>query len=418
MVLKPGREEAAQAIFDKWELDFAVIGTVTDSGRLILTMGGRAWADLPVRPLVDQAPSYARPYVSRPPPAPLPAGTAPLPESIGTVLLRLISSPDLASRRWIWDQYDSTVMADTMHGPGAADAAIVRVHGTGKALAMTTDCTPRYCLADPRQGGMQAVAEAWRNLTAVGAKPLALTDNMNFGNPEKPLIMGQFVGCIDGMAAACRALDFPVISGNVSLYNETNGQAILPTPTIGGVGLLTDAARHATPAFKAEGETILLLGDPGSGHLGCSLYLREIHGREEGPPPTVDLMAERRTGDCIRQLIEGRAISACHDVSDGGLLVTVAEMAMASGLGASLEVPSGVVDQAGWLFGEDQGRYVVTTGDPDAVRAAAAAANVPTQWIGRVGGDSLTGLDTEAIPVASLKSAHDSWLPTLMAGSV
>ena len=417
MVLKPGREAEARAIFEKWELDFAVVGEVTTSGRLILSMHGRIWADLPVRPLVDQAPSYDRPRVPTPPRPPLPAGTAPLPSSVGDVLVRLMGCPDLASKRWIWDQYDSTVMADTMYGPGAADAAVVRVHGTGKALAITTDCTPRYCLADPVLGGRQAVAEAWRNLTAAGAQPLAVTDNMNFGNPEKPPIMGQFAGCIEGMAAACRALDFPVVSGNVSLYNETSGEAILPTPTIGGVGLLVDARRHATLSFKAAGDTILLLGSAGAGHLGCSLYLREIHGREEGPPPPVDLDAERRTGDLVRGLIRDGAVSACHDVADGGLLVALAEMAMAGMLGAALTMPADI-DPACWLFGEDQGRYLVTTADPGPVLAAAEAAAVPAGIIGTVGGDALTGLGDEAICLAMLSKANDSWLPALMAGTL
>ncbi|NBC34593.1 MAG: phosphoribosylformylglycinamidine synthase subunit PurL [Alphaproteobacteria bacterium] len=421
MVLKPGREDAARAIFEKWELDFAVIGAVNDSGRLVLRRQGKVWADMPVRPLVDQAPVYDRPTAPTPPrPAPAAESLPPL-TLIGPALRQLIACPDLASRRWIWEQYDSTVMADTMRGPGAADAAIVRVHGTGKALALTTDCTPRYCFADPVAGGRQAVAEAWRNLSAVGATPLAITDNMNFGNPEKPLIMGQFAGCIAGMAEACRALDFPVVSGNVSLYNETSGEAILPTPTIGGVGLLADAGRHATLAFKAAGEAIVLLGRAGpdekSGHLGCSLYLREILGREDGPPPPVDLAAERRAGELVRTLIQGGTVSACHDVSDGGVLVALAEMAMAGGLGADLTLPDGI-DPAGWLFGEDQGRYLVTAALSRPVLAAAEAAGVPALVLGTVGGSALTGLGSEAICVASLRDANESWLPALMAGTL
>lgn len=414
MVLKPGREEQARAIFEKWELEFAVIGAVTDTGRLILKKDGAVQADIPVAPLVGNAPEYERPWEPTPPRAPLPAGTAPLPDAPEQVLLQLMGCPDLASKRWIWEQYDATVMGDTLAASGG-DAALVRVHGTGKALAITTDCTPRYCLADPVAGGAQAVAEAWRNLTATGALPLAITDNMNFGNPEKPRIMGQFAGCIQGMADACRALDFPVVSGNVSLYNETEGQAILPTPAIGGVGLLKDATKAVTLALPAADLTLVLLGET-RGHLGCSLYLREIHGREDGPPPPVDLAAERRTGDLVRGLIEAGAVVACHDLSDGGLYVAVAEMALAGGIGVDLDgLPDAASDDpAGWLFGEDQGRYLVATGDPATVLARAEAAGVPALVIGRSGGLSLTVQGRNAISLADLKAAHEDWLPGYM----
>src|SRR5258708_37200483 len=251
----------------------------------------------------------------------------------------LLASPDLASKLWIWEQYDHLVMGDTVQRPGG-DAAVVRVRDTRKALALTTDCTPRYCVADPVAGGAAAVAESWRNLTAVGALPIAITDNMNFGNPERPEIMGQFVGCIEGMRAACLALDYPVVYGNVSLYNETNGTGILPTPAIGGVGLLADAATSIGLAFRQDSQTIILIGET-RGHLGASLYLREIAGREDGAPPPVDLAAERRNGDAVRAEILAGRVSACHDVSDGGLLVALAEMAMAGGIGASVLAPAG-----------------------------------------------------------------------------
>lgn len=410
MVLKPGREDEARAIFEKWELDFAVIGRVTDTGRLVIKMHGEVAADIPVAPLVGNAPEYDRPWEPSPARPEISAGDAPLPASLDQVLLKLMGCPDLASKAWIWQQYDGTVMGDTVAGPGG-DAAVVRVHGTGKALAITTDCTPRYVLADPVRGGAQAVAEAWRNLTAVGATPLAITDNMNFGNPEKPRIMGQFVGAIQGMADACRALDFPVVSGNVSLYNETNGEAILPTPAIGGVGLLRDLSRRASIPFKAEGETIVLIGATG-GHVGASLYLREIHGREDGAPPPVDLAAERRNGDFVRAQIESGRITTCHDVSDGGLLVAVAEMAIAGGIGATLDVPV----EAGFLFGEDQGRYVLTTTEPESLLAAAESAGVPARVIGRTGGAALTVSGEVAISVADLKRVNEEWLPAYMAG--
>ncbi len=411
MVLRPGAEAQAEAIFTKWGLDFAVVGRVTETGHLIVRQDGRVFADIPVGPLVGRAPSYDRPIEPTPPPAPLAAGSAALPAPAEDVLLRLMQSPDLASRRWIWEQYDSSVGADTVAGPGG-DAAIVRVNGTAKALAMATNCTPRYCLADPETGGAQAVAEAWRNLTAVGAKPLAVTDNMNFGNPERPRIMGQFAGAIRGMTAACRALDFPVVSGNVSLYNETEGEAIQPTPTIGGVGLLDDLEHRTDLAFKDQGQAILLVGET-AGWLGRSLYLREIHGREDGAPPPVDLPAERRHGDFVRQLITSGAVTACHDLSGGGLYVALAEMAMAGGIGATFAVPDGA-DPAGWPFGEDQGRYLLTTTDADGVVAAAAAAGVPVAVIGQTGGAALTRASGGAISVEVLRSAHEAWLPEYM----
>src|SRR4051794_8919729 len=330
MVLKPGREGEAEAIFRKWELDFAVIGRVTDTGHLVLKWNGETAADIPLAPLADDAPCYDRPWVPTPKPAPL----TDVPESadIAADLLKLMASPDLASRRWIWAQYDHMVGADTVQRPGG-DAAVVRIHGTDKALAITTDVTPRYCRADPVEGGKQAIAEAYRNLCAVGATPLATTDCMNFGNPQRPEIMGQFVGCIEGMAEACRALDFPIVSGNVSLYNETKnedgtGSAILPTPAIGGVGLLEDWQKSATIAFKAEGEMIVCIGGGAGTSLGRSLWLREVQGREDGPPPSVDLERERRTGAAVRDLIERGIVTAVHDVADGGVLVALAEMAL------------------------------------------------------------------------------------------
>ena len=418
MILKPGREAEARAIFEKWDLDFAVIGRLTDTGRFVIRMHGRTWCDLHLAPLFDEAPLYRRPTEETPKKAPLPEGIAAAAGvSAQDALLKLIGCPDLASKRWIWEQYDSQVMADTRFMSGQADAAVVRVHGTRKGLALTSDVTPRYCHADPYEGGKQAVAEAWRNVTAVGALPLAITDNMNFGNPEKPRIMGQFADCVRGMAEACRALDFPVVSGNVSLYNETNGEAILPTPTVGGVGLIQDAATAVGLGFKAEGEAILLIGET-KGHLGQSLWLREILGREDGPPPPVDLAVECRNGDFVRGLIGDGIVTASHDVSDGGLLVAVAEMAMASGIGANLTGLGGA--DAGLLFGEDQGRYVLTVpaAQADAVVARAWAAGVPATRLGTSGGSELTGPGGMLISVQDLRRANEAWLPAYMAGAL
>ncbi len=411
MILKPGSEDQARRIFEKWELDFAIIGRVTETGKLILRMHGDVAADMPVGPLVTEAPLYDRPWTKTPRRAELRPEDVPAVDTI-TALKKLLACPDLASKRWIWEQYDHLVMGHTVQRPGG-DAAVVRLPGRRKALALVTDCTPRYCVADPGRGGAQAVAETWRNLTAVGATPIAITDNMNFGNPERPEIMGQFVGCIEGMREACLALDYPVVSGNVSLYNETNGKGILPTPVIGGVGLIDDAAKSVTLAFKRPGEAILLVGET-RGHLGSSLYLREIAGSEDGAPPPVDLAAERRNGDAVRAEILAGRVTACHDVSDGGLLVALAEMAMAGGVGASVMAPAGAPAHAFW-FGEDQGRYVLTTSDPEAMTARLGVAGVPARRLGTTGGDSLTVEGADAISTAELRRINEAWLPAYMA---
>ncbi|MDT9598030.1 phosphoribosylformylglycinamidine synthase subunit PurL [Sphingosinicella rhizophila] len=418
MVLKPGREGEAEAIFHKWELDFAVIGRVTETGHMVLRWNGEIAADIPLAPLADEAPCYERPWVRTPAPAPLdPVPTA---GSAAQDLIRLLGSPDLASRRWIWEQYDHMVGADTVQRPGG-DAALVRVHGTEKALAISTDVTPRYCFADPFEGGKQAIAECYRNLTAVGAKPLATTDCMNFGNPQRPEIMGQFVGCIEGMAEACRVLDMPIVSGNVSLYNETknddgSGSAILPTPAIGGIGLLADWRRSARVGFGQAGDAIFLVGEAGNGHLGQSIWLREIAGREEGPPPPVDLAAEKKAGDFVRALIDQGLTRNVHDISDGGLLVAIAEMTLAGGIGATLDGPA-IAGPGGW-FGEDQARYVVTVaGDTEgALLDAAGRAGIQITRLGNVGGDALVLPEGETVPLASLRTAHEDFFPSLMRG--
>jgi phosphoribosylformylglycinamidine synthase subunit PurL len=410
MVLRPGSEAEARRVFEKWELDFAVIGHVTETGRLILKMHGELAADIPIGPLVSEAPLYRRPTQSRQMPADIDPATLPLRDPI-ECLKKLIACPDLASKRWVWEQYDHLVMGNTVKRPGG-DAAVVRIGDGAKALALATDCTARYCRADPERGGMQAVAESWRNLTAVGALPLALTDNMNFGNPEKPEIMGEFANACAGMRAACLALDYPVVSGNVSLYNETSGSAILPTPVIGGVGMLADAAKAVDLTFKQDGNALVLIGET-RGHLGASLYLREIEGSEDGAPPPVDLAAERKHGDFVRAMISAGHVAACHDVSDGGLLVAIAEMAMAGDKGVALTaLPAGNAI----LFGEDQGRYLIETAAPDTLLADATNKGIYAQRIGTVSGAALTLPGGNAISVHELKAANEAWLPGYMAG--
>jgi phosphoribosylformylglycinamidine synthase subunit PurL len=413
MVLRPDRAELARGIFTKWDLDFAVIGHLTDTGRIVVRHNGAAEADIPLAPLADQAPLYHRPTEETPKPEPL--GKVDMRMGLGDALLELLACPDLCSRAWVYDQYDATVGGQTVKRPATADAAVVRIEGVKRALALTTDCTPRYCAADAEMGGTQAVAEAWRNLVATGARPLAITDNMNFGNPEKPRIMGQFAAAIRGMAAACTALDFPVVSGNVSLYNETEGVGILPTPAIGGLGVLEDAAQ-AVGIGPGPRQTLILVG-PTRGHLGQSLYLREIEQREEGPPPPVDLAAEHRHGEFVRKQILAGAVRACHDVSDGGLLVAVAEMAMAGDVGIDLIPRDEPVPPHRFWFGEDQGRYIVAVTDATAFLAAAAEAEVPAAPLGKTGGRGLTLPGGATISLAVLRAAHERFLPEWMEGT-
>jgi phosphoribosylformylglycinamidine synthase len=420
MVLKPEKEKEAEAIFRKWGLDFALVGETTPTKRFVVRHGGAVMADLPIKELGDEAPVYDRPFAESAKLPVIDAASIKLPIGVADALEKLIGSPDLCSKRWVFEQYDHVILGNTVQRPGG-DAAVVRVNEGPKALALTSDVTPRYCEADPFEGGKQAVAEAWRNLSAVGARPLALTDNLNFGNPERPEIMGQLVGCIRGIGEASRALDFPIVSGNVSLYNETKfqgedlGRPILPTPTIGGVGILDDFTKSMTLAFKAEGESILLIGET-QGWLGQSVYLRDICGREEGAPPPVDLAAERRHGEFVRALIRDGLVTAAHDLSDGGLLVALAEMAMASRIGAVLEAPPGVPAHAFW-FGEDQARYVVTAKDAEAVVQRAAAAGLPLIRLGATGGRALAIAGARPLRIGDLLSRFEDWLPAYMAAS-
>jgi len=416
MVLKPEKEKEAEAIFKKWGLDFAVVGYTTPSKRFVVKHGGGVMVDLPIKELGDEAPVYDRPHAASPALPVIHARDVEPPIGIVPALEKLIAGPELCSKRWVWEQYDHVILGNTVQRPGG-DAAVVRVQEGPKGLALTVDVTPRYCDADPYQGGTQAVAEAWRNITAVGGRPLAITDNLNFGNPERPEIMGQFVDCLKGISAACRALDFPVVSGNVSLYNETNGRGILPTPSIGGVGVLEDFAKSATLAFKAESEAILVIGET-HGWLGQSVYLRDVCGREEGAPPPVELAAEKRNGDVVRGMIHAGTATAVHDVSDGGLLIALTEMAIASGIGAQLlPAPAAIVPHAYW-FGEDQARYIVTVPETKAglVLAKMRGCGVPCVRIGTTGGDAIALAGEAAVSVASLRDSFERWFPDYMSG--
>ncbi|MDO6730347.1 phosphoribosylformylglycinamidine synthase subunit PurL [Marinovum sp. 2_MG-2023] len=403
MVLRPEKEAVAKAVFDKWDLDFAIVGETIAEDRFLIVHNGETKADLPLSQLASTAPEYDRPWVETPPAEAL----ADVPEIDGIDGLKaLLASPNYSARNWVFEQYDCQVMADTIRVPGLG-AGIIRVHGTPKALAFTSDVTPRYVFANPFEGGKQAVAEAYRNLTAVGAKPLATTDNMNFGNPEKPEIMGQFVGAIKGIGEAVKALDMPIVSGNVSLYNETDGTGILPTPTIGAVGLIEDADQ-AICGTAREGHVLLMLGEA-EGHLGRSALLAEVFNRTDGDAPHVDLFAERRAGDFIRDNRDW--IDACTDISDGGMVLAAYDLAEAGDVGLTLDVTD-----TPQLFGEDQARYLIACSfdKAEALMIAAGKAEVTLTSVGRFTGSEIT-IGASSAPVADLRALSRATLPTLFA---
>ena len=417
MVIDPEQAETARAIFDKWDLDFMPIGKVTDTERLILFKDGELACDIPLAPLVDDAPEYDRPY--RPNELQPVLATSALQRDISLkdALLQMMGSADLASRRWIYEQYDCDVMADTLIGPGG-DAALVRVHGTDKALAVTTDCTPRYVDADPFEGGTQAVAEAWRNICATGAIPLAVTNNLNFGNPEKQDIMAQIVGSVNGMGKACKVLNTPVVSGNVSLYNETDGEAIQPCPVIGMVGLIDNWKQAVGAGFTAPDKAIFVIGQTAEmtdGWLGNSVFARVIAEREGGAPPPVDLDKEKAHGQFVQAQITAGQITTCHDIGDGGLLVAVAEMALSGAVGAALSHPDGDTVLA-WAFGEDQARYIVQVDDAEAFAALLAEQAIDGCQIGTTSAhQTLTVGQNVTISLEELRTRHEGKLPQMMA---
>lgn len=422
MVLHPEKEAAARAVFEKWELDFATVGKTTDDLRFRVLWQGVEVANLPIKELGDEAPEYDRPWVEPKIPAALATNDVPQMD-VAEALLKLVGGHQCSSRRWVYEQYDTMIQGNSIQRPGG-DAGVIRVLGhASKGLAFTSDVNPRYCEANPYEGGKQAVAECWRNLTATGAEPLAATDNLNFGNPERPEIMGQLVKAVGGIGDACRALDFPIVSGNVSLYNETNGRGILPTPTIGGVGLLPDWQKSVRIGFAAANQPILLIGGPAERgtHLGQSIYLRDLFDRRDGDAPHVDLSAERKTGDFVRKLIRSGVVTACHDLSDGGLGVALAEMAIAGGIGATVTDIEGH-DPILQYFGEDQGRYLVALNlDPQgdeiaALWAEAKALGIESPWIGTTGGTELVLGKARAVSLEELSQAHEGWFPNYMNG--
>ncbi|MEL6920386.1 MAG: phosphoribosylformylglycinamidine synthase subunit PurL [Pseudomonadota bacterium] len=418
MVLDPEKEDEAKAIFVKWGLDFAIVGKTTDDLRFRIMHQGEQVADLPIKELGDEAPEYDRPWIEPGLWQPIDVSEFAEPEDYGAALLTLLGSPNLSSRRWVWEQYDTLIQGNSLQLPGG-DAGVTRVDGhETKALAFSSDVTPRYVEADPFEGGKQAVAECWRNITATGALPLASTDNLNFGNPERPDIMGQFVKAIEGIGEACAYLDFPIVSGNVSLYNETNGEAILPTPTIAGVGLMADWNQMARVGAMNDGDAVFVLGGVGT-HLGQSIFNAVINDRKDGPPPPVDLVCEKRNGDFVRSASQSRQITACHDVSDGGLAIALAEMCLAAGRGMTIEIDPDSGPVHAQLFGEDQARYVVTVPAEMArfFATTAEGAGVPFAELGRVEGDqlALNGAIHATISIEDMRNAHESWFPDFMA---
>lgn len=417
MIIKPGQEDVAKTIFDKWDLDAEVIGQTTDTGRFVLKQFGKIVCDIPVPPLAEDAPKYDLPWNEPPAAKPVAREDIPTPANYADTLKTMLALPNMASKRWIWEQYDRHVMGDTVDSSeSGGDAALVRVHGTDKALAICSDCNPQYVAADPFEGGKQAVAEAYRNLSSVGAEPISITNNLNFGSPNKPDTMGYIVKAIEGMAQACKELDFPVVSGNVSLNNQTDGIAIPPTPVCGGIGLVKDVALTTTASKARNGDVLMLVGDTGT-HLNASLYLREVVGREEGPPPPVDLATEKRRGDFVRSIIQGKLVTSCHDVSDGGLACAAAEMGLGSGVGVTLNnaMLDDDADLLAHYFGEDQGRYLlaISTGNVADVMAAALSADIPLTPIGQFGGDSVQ-LGDQSVTLADLRAAYEGWMPEYM----
>jgi len=417
MVLDPEKESEAEAIFVKWGLDFAIVGKTTDDLRFRIIHQGEEVANLPIKDLGDEAPEYDRPWIEPGLWQEIDVNEFAEPDDYGEAILTLLGSANLSSRRWVWEQYDTLIQSNSLQLPGG-DAGVIRVDGhETKALAFSSDVTPRYVESDAFEGGKQAVAECWRNITATGALPLAATDNLNFGNPERPEIMGQFVKAIEGIGEACQYLDFPIVSGNVSLYNETHGEAILPTPTIAGVGLLNDWNQMARVGTMQEGDAAFLLGGAGS-HLGQSIFNQIINERTDGPPPPVDLYGERRNGDFVRSAIQNGQVTACHDLSDGGLAIALAEMCIAANVGMKIDIDAQNGPSHVQLFGEDQARYVVTV-PADMARffaTTAEGAGVPFLQIGTVDGSSLalTGAVEATISVEDMHEASESWFPAYM----
>ena len=409
MVLKKGKEKEARKIFEKWGLDFAIIGQLTNSKKLELEFNKKNVCSIPIHSLGDNAPKYKRDFITYNYPKIINYDSDIEKLDIKDSLIKILSHHNYSNKSWVWEQYDHMVMTDTIQKPGG-DSAVIRYHGKNKGIAATVDCVPRYCKAHPKSGAMQAVCETWRNLISVGAQPIAITNCLNFGNPEKKEIMGQFVDSINGMREACEALNYPVISGNVSLYNETNGVAIYPTPTIGGVGLLKNINNMMTFNFKSTENIIAVVGET-SGHLSQSALVYDIIGNKEGPPPQINLKEEKKNGLFISDLIKSKLVAAVHDISHGGIIVTVAEMCMASNIGAKIKVSGSNSDKIKYLFSEDQARYLIEISkkDLEKIKKIANTKNIKIDIIGNTQSEIFEVENDLKISVKELKTKNESW---------
>ena len=430
MILKPGSENKAKLIFEKWDLDFAVIGKVTDTGRLVLKKNGFEACNIPINPLVEDAPEYDRPFEINNNDKIINLNEVDINQTIDEALIKIFKNPNMASKKWIWEQYDCSVMGDTILSSGQSDAAIVKIHGTeknnslGKGIAMTTDCTPRYVKANPFNGGMQAVCEAARNIAASGAKPLAITNNLNFGNPEKKDIMGEIVGAIKGISKAASYLNTPIVSGNVSLYNETNGKGILPTPVIGMVGIINEVENYLGLNAK-DGNHLLVLGQSEEfveGWIGSTIYQETINSEFDGAPPPIDLAKEKSIIDTILTLNEKKLLTAAHDISDGGLLPSICEMLFKNNLGMNLNIPEALSNKSSkdillhsWCFGEDQGRIIAATNDLDKVKLLLNKEKINYYILGKVNSSSnLNVKNITTISIKDIKDLYENTIPSIM----
>ena len=415
IVLENGKEEMAKKIFDKWNLDFAVIGQTTKSKKIELYFNEEKVADIPVNTLVENSPMYDRKWKK----AKLPKRIKVNKEQFKTlkvknVLNKILSNPNVCSKEWIWQQYDHTVMGDTIQKPGG-DAGVVRVHGTNKAVAASVDSSAVYCWAHPLSGGKQIVCESWRNLISVGAKPIAITNCLNFGSPENEENMGEFVECVQGLGEASAYLEFPVVSGNVSFYNQTKDIGIKPTPAIGGVGLIKDYQNMVTMDLK-EADNILLVIGKTEGHLDQSLFARDILNEKNGPPPEINLFNEKNNGETILKLIDKKFIKSAHDVSLGGIITALSKMCIKGKKGATLKKSNYLINQFEYLFGEDQGRYIIEISKDDLENATKILQenSVHFDELGLVNEDSLIIDDKTKVSIDDLIKSHTNWLTNYM----
>ena len=417
IILENGKEEKAKEIFDKWNLDFAVIGKTTDTQNLELLFNQEKVAEIPIDYLAENAPMYDRKWKK-----------SKLPQKIDypkdlfkslkleSCLTKIISNPNICDKQWIWEQYDHTVMGDTIQKPGG-DAGVVRVHGTNKAVAASVDSSAVYCYAHPLTGGKQVVCESWRNLISVGSQPVAITNCLNFGNPEKEKNMGEFVECVNGISEAAKFLNFPVVSGNVSFYNETKDKGIKPTPSIGGVGILNDYKNMLTMDLKKEGNLILVIGKT-EGHLDQSIFSRIILLEKKGPPPEVNLFNEKNNGETILKLLDKKLIISCHDISVGGIIIALSKMCIKGNKGVKINSQIKLLNKFNYFFAEDQGRYIIEIENNNLamVKKVLEENSVHFDELGVVDGNKLTFKDELNISIQDLNKKYKSWLKNYMIG--